>query len=146
MLQSDLPYQLDHDLKTHGQTKLNGAIDTDKQRFGAHYRIITEADGSRRLIGFNFQEQAQSGDVTIWEFDDSFNSISKIKHTMPVSGLCTFHIHDDDKIPDLGSLLCIACVLYSIYTCIVHEGYACIANPITTCLHDIRVVMHCTHA
>lgn len=94
LYESDLPYQLDNDLKTIGTTTLNGAIDTDKQRFGAHYRIVTEADGSRRLIGFNFQEQslAQSGVVTMWEFDDQFNSISKTQHTMP-GGTFGF-IHD----------------------------------------------------
>lgn len=87
MLQSDLPYQLDQDLKTHGQTTLNGVIGPDTKRFGAHYRIVPEADGSHRLVAFNFQESIQngSGNVTIWEFDDSFNTISKTQHTMPVS-------------------------------------------------------------
>ena len=86
MLQSDLPYQLDNDLKTVGRTNLDGAIDTDKQRFGAHSRTVTQAAGSRRLVGFNFTEGAQGGTVHFWEFDDKFSSISKTQHKLPVSG------------------------------------------------------------
>ena len=85
MLQRDLPYQLDHNLKTLGTTNIDGAIDTDKQYFGAHYRAISEADGSKRLVGFNFTEEAQDGVVHFWEFDDQFHKISKVQHKMPVS-------------------------------------------------------------
>lgn len=41
LVQRDLPYQLDNDLKTIGTTNLNGAVDTDKQYFGAHYRAVS---------------------------------------------------------------------------------------------------------
>ena len=52
VLQSDLPYESDNDLKTNGITTLDGAIAIDKLRLGGHYHIVTEADGSRRLVAF----------------------------------------------------------------------------------------------
>ena len=85
LLQSDLPYQLDGDLKTIGTTTINKAIDTEKQRFGAHYRTVTEADGSRRLVAFNFEEQSKDGFVHFFEFDEGFNRVSKVQHKLPVS-------------------------------------------------------------
>lgn len=88
LLQRDLPYQLDNDLKTVGTTTLGNAIDTEKQFFGAHYRSVTESDGSHRLIGFNFTEEAQGGVVNFWEFDDNFKRLSKEEVKLPVSGCC----------------------------------------------------------
>ena len=88
LLQRDLPYQLDSDLKTMGTTTLSNAIDTDKQFFGAHYRTVTDSDGSRRLVGFNFTEEAQGGVVHFWEFDDKFNRLSKAQVKLPVRGRC----------------------------------------------------------
>lgn len=85
LLQRDLPYQLDNDLKTVGTTNLSNAIDTEKQYFGAHYRSVTEPDGSHRLVGFNFTEEAQSGVVNFWEFDDKFKRLSKEQVKLPVS-------------------------------------------------------------
>lgn len=88
LLQRDLPYQLDNDLKTRGTTTLGNAIDTEKQFFGAHYRSVTEPDGSHRLVGFNFTEEAQNGVVNFWEFDDKFKRLSKEQVKLPVSGCC----------------------------------------------------------
>lgn len=94
LLQRDLPYQLDNDLKTVGTTNLSDAIDTEKQYFGAHYRSVTEPDGSHRLIGFNFTEEAQNGVVNFWEFDDKFKRLSKEQVKLPVSGCCMPHTAD----------------------------------------------------
>lgn len=92
MLQRDLPYQLDNNLKTLGKTTLGGAVDTEKQFFGAHFRITTEPDESRRLVGFNFLEETTlgggNGIVHFWEFDESFKQLHKTQHKMPVSGPC----------------------------------------------------------
>lgn len=88
LLQRDLPYQLDNDLKTVGTTNLSDAIDTEKQYFGAHYRSVTESDGSRRLVGFNFTEEAQDGVVNFWEFDDKFKRLSKEIVKLPVRECC----------------------------------------------------------
>lgn len=90
-LQRDLPYQLDNDLKTRGTTTLGNAIDTEKQFFGAHYRTVTEPDGSHRLVGFNFSEEAQGGVVNFWEFDDKFKRLSKEQVKLPVSDSCTLN-------------------------------------------------------
>ena len=84
-----MPYELDNDLKTIGRTNLKGAVDTEKQFFGAHFRIISEPDESQRLVGFNFVEEAGlgggAGVVHFWEFDDTFNRLHKTQHKMPVS-------------------------------------------------------------
>jgi len=89
LLQRDLPYELDHDLKTLGTTTLGGAVDTEKQFFGAHYRVVSEPDTSKRLIGFNFVEETTlsggNGVVHFWEFDESFKRLHKTQHKMPVS-------------------------------------------------------------
>lgn len=89
LLQRDLPYQLDNDLKTLGKTTLGGAVDTEKQFFGAHYRVVSEPDASKRLIGFNFVEETTlsggNGVVHFWEFDESFKRLHKTQHKMPVS-------------------------------------------------------------
>ncbi len=88
-MQRDLPYELDNDLRTLGKTTLGGAVDTEKQFFGAHYRIVSEPDASKRLIGFNFVEETTlsggNGVVHFWEFDESFNRLHKTQHKMPVS-------------------------------------------------------------
>ena len=86
--QRDLPYELDSDLKTQGRTTLGGAVDTEKQYFGAHFRITTEPDETKRLIGFNFLEETTlgggNGVVHFWEFDEQFKQLHKIQHKMPV--------------------------------------------------------------
>eukprot|EP00775_Hariotina_reticulata_P008099 gene8099-8292_t len=51
--ENGLPYALDpRTLETLGETDLDGQIDT--AAFGAHYRIMLEADGSRRWVTFAF--------------------------------------------------------------------------------------------
>ena len=83
-----MPYQLDNDLKTLGKTTLGGAVDTEKQFFGAHYRVVLEPDASKRLIGFNFVEETTlsggNGVVHFWEFDEVFKRLHKTQHKMPV--------------------------------------------------------------
>lgn len=107
LLQRDLPYQLDNDLKTLGTTTLDGAIDTDKQFFGAHYRAVTEADGSQRLVGFNFAEEAQGGVVHFWEFDENFNRLTKEQVKLPVSA---FAIVDSFQAPVTGMTMVNYCM------------------------------------
>lgn len=88
LLQRDLPYALDHDLKTLGKTNLGGAVDTEKQFFGAHFRVVSEPDESKRLVGFNFVEETTlgggNGVVHFWEFDEAFKRLHKTQHKMPV--------------------------------------------------------------
>ncbi|DBB06748.1 hypothetical protein WJX82_009214 [Trebouxia sp. C0006] len=96
LYERDLPYELDNDLKTLGKTTLGGAVDTEKQFFGAHYRVVSEPDASKRLIGFNFVEETTlsggNGVVHFWEFDESFKRLHKTQHKMP-GGTFGF-IHD----------------------------------------------------
>lgn len=84
-VQRDLPYELTSALETVGQTDFNGTIDSEKKFFGAHYRIMKEADGSDRLIGFNFAEQANSALVNVWEYDADFNMLHKTTREIKVS-------------------------------------------------------------
>lgn len=83
-----MPYQLDSDLKTIGKTTLGGAVDTEKQYFGAHFRIVSEPDQSKTLVGFNFLEETTlgggNGVVHFWEFDEQFKQLHKTQHRMPV--------------------------------------------------------------
>lgn len=116
-MQRDLPYQLDNDLKTQGKTTLGGAVDTEKQYFGAHYRVTTEPDNSQRLVGFNFLEDVSlggsNGVVHFWEFDEKFKQLHKIQHTMPVSMFhyasphCPLAHEQKWHSPQLGTTCCV---------------------------------------
>ena len=63
-------------------------MDTAKKYFGAHYRVVLEPDGARRLVGFNFAEETSLGGgnglVHFWEFDESFDELHKTQHRMQV--------------------------------------------------------------
>lgn len=83
-MQRDLPYEMTADLRTVGQTDLDGSIDTEKKFFGAHYRIKPESDGARRLIGFNFSEAGSDASLCFWEYDEDFKQIEKTVCKIPV--------------------------------------------------------------
>ncbi|KAK9808604.1 hypothetical protein WJX72_000386 [[Myrmecia] bisecta] len=79
LYERDLPYELDEQLRTLGQTDLGGSIKSACRQWGAHYRVETRADGAQRLIGFNATETPQGNRVNFWEYDETF----KCLHSTP---------------------------------------------------------------
>lgn len=78
LYERDMPYELESpDLKTLGTTDADGALKDTDPYFGAHYRITTDADGKRTLIGFSSSEVGSQNRLTVWEFDEDFNRLTR---------------------------------------------------------------------
>lgn len=45
--------------------------------FGAHHRIVAAPGGGRRLVGFNFSEEAAGGLLNFFEYDERFSLLHK---------------------------------------------------------------------
>ena len=52
--------------------------------FGSHCRVVSEADGSRRLVGSSFREGLLSGELTFWEFDEGMQLLHSSRADLPV--------------------------------------------------------------
>jgi all-trans-8'-apo-beta-carotenal 15,15'-oxygenase len=90
LYERDLPYELrDADLKTSGRTDLGGAIDSPY--FSAHNRIVTERDGSRRLVAFSSSESMLDNQITVWEFDEAGRQVEKVELRLPGAAFGFFH-------------------------------------------------------
>lgn len=90
LYERDLPYELrDADLKTSGRTDLGGAIDSPY--FSAHNRIVTEQDGSRRLVAFSSSESMLDNQITVWEFDEAGRQVEKVELRLPGAAFGFFH-------------------------------------------------------
>jgi hypothetical protein len=78
-LQRDLPYELSTpELLTKGQTV---GVPSEAKYFGAHYRIMQQADGQRRLVAFNAAERGQDNQLNLYEYDEGM-------HLLHRSALC----------------------------------------------------------
>ena len=90
LYERDLPYELkDVDLKTSGTTDLDGAIDSPY--FSAHNRILTEADGSKRLVAFSSSEAMLDNELIVWEFDEDGRQVQKVEVRLPGAAFGFFH-------------------------------------------------------
>eukprot|EP00879_Flechtneria_rotunda_P000885 GHRR01001012.1.p1 GENE.GHRR01001012.1~~GHRR01001012.1.p1 ORF type:complete len:699 (+),score=220.59 GHRR01001012.1:1081-3177(+) len=88
--ESGLPYALDpYTLETLGETRLNGVIET--AALGAHYRITTQPDGSRRWITFALCSGTLCN-LVFSEFNETGQLITS--HTYSLPGTVATIIHD----------------------------------------------------
>eukprot|EP00890_Picochlorum_soloecismus_P003786 jgi/Picsp_1/4408/NSC_01914-R1_carotenoid oxygenase len=90
LYERDLPYHLESpDLKTVGKTDFGGQI--DEPYFAAHHRIVEEADGSKRLIGFCSSESGLDNNLVIWEFDKDGKQLHKVDKLIKNAAFGFFH-------------------------------------------------------
>ena len=90
LYERDMPHELTTPtLATKGPTDCDGAI--DGPFFAAHYRIFTEPDGARRLVGFNSAEAGLDNTVTVWEFDEAGNRLHRTNATFPDAAFAFLH-------------------------------------------------------
>jgi len=90
LYERDLPYHLQSpDLKTAGKTDFGGQI--DEPYFAAHHRIVEEADGSKRLIGFCSSESGLDNKLVIWEFDEDGKQLHKVEKIIKNAAFGFFH-------------------------------------------------------
>ncbi|MEW5299826.1 MAG: hypothetical protein WDW36_002801 [Sanguina aurantia] len=85
-----LPHHLDDNLTTVGTDDLAGSVDGNKF-FGAHYRMVSQPDGSKRLIAFSAAEEGHDAMITLWEYDSDFKCLHKGKHTLKAAAFGFFH-------------------------------------------------------
>jgi carotenoid cleavage dioxygenase-like enzyme len=65
--QSGLPHELrPHDLETVGESKLGGRLETPV--LAAHYRVMTEEDGSKTWVGFSANSGLGGTEMLFYEF------------------------------------------------------------------------------
>lgn len=89
LYERDLPYELSTpDLRTVGQTV---QVPGDKPFFGAHYRVTSEPDGSRRLVAFNAYEALQDGKICVWEYSEGGERLALKEYTAPAAAFGFFH-------------------------------------------------------
>jgi carotenoid cleavage dioxygenase-like enzyme len=53
--------------------------------------VFTEAGGSQRLVGFSIGEALSDALITVWEYDEGFRCLHKIKRTLPGAAFGFFH-------------------------------------------------------
>ena len=83
--QRDLPWELDSSLQTVGRTDLGGTVGAvGKPNFGSHFRIFTEEDGSKRLVGTSFDEDLQQGKLTFFEYNEQMELLYRTTAELPV--------------------------------------------------------------
>jgi hypothetical protein len=86
--QRDLPWELDSSLHTVGRTDLGGTVGAvGKPNFGSHFRVFTEDDGSKRLVGTSFDEDMRQGNLTFFEYNEHMELLYRTTAELPVSVL-----------------------------------------------------------
>jgi len=84
-VQRDLPWELDSSLQTVGRTDLGGTVGAvGKPNFGSHFRIFTEEDGSKRLVGTSFDEDLSQGKLTFFEYNEQMELLYRTTAELPV--------------------------------------------------------------
>ncbi|GAX74565.1 hypothetical protein CEUSTIGMA_g2014.t1 [Chlamydomonas eustigma] len=84
------PYELDpQTLVTVGETDMDGLL---KGPLGGHYRIYTEADGSKRWVTFGSKIMFGGSSVSFYEFDEAGKCVVQSQH--PLSGIDITFVHD----------------------------------------------------
>jgi Retinal pigment epithelial membrane protein len=69
--ESGLPHELDPwTLETLGEVDMNGSVE-GKGPFAAHYRIVKEADGSRRWVTFGAAVGGSDASVVFYEYAEN---------------------------------------------------------------------------
>lgn len=53
--------------------------------------MFTEADGRQRLCAFSFAEAGLDALITLWEYDEQFKCMHKIKRNLPRAAFGFFH-------------------------------------------------------
>ena len=85
--ESGLPHELHPaTLETYGETNLGGSIE-GKGPFAAHYRVVTEGDGSRRWVTFGATVGGNDANVAFYEFGEDGALLHKLVHKLPVRQL-----------------------------------------------------------
>lgn len=86
--QRDLPWELDSSLHTVGRTDLAGTVGAvGKPNFGSHFRVFTEDDGSKRLVGTSFDEEMRQGNLTFFEYNEHMELLYRTTAELPVGVL-----------------------------------------------------------
>ncbi|GIL87069.1 hypothetical protein Vretifemale_15228 [Volvox reticuliferus] len=86
-----LPHVMDpRSLETLGETRMGGAL--RGSTFGGHYKVIEEADGSRRLVGFSTASGFGGSSITFYEFAEDGSLLHEVVH--PLQGVSLAFIHD----------------------------------------------------
>lgn len=89
--ESGRPHALDpQTLETLGETDLGGAVTTPA--LAAHYRVVTQPDGSKRWTAFAFDNAFSGVSATFYEFGEDGRLISK--SAFPLPGVNVSLVHD----------------------------------------------------
>lgn len=79
-----------HTLETIGESTINGAID-GKGPLAAHYRVTTEADGSKRFCTFGSALAGSDANLSFFEFAEDGSLLHKTTHTLKDAAFAFFH-------------------------------------------------------
>ncbi|GIL50225.1 hypothetical protein Vafri_6458 [Volvox africanus] len=86
-----LPYAMNpRSLETLGETRMGGAL--RGSNFGGHYKVVEEADGSNRLVGFSTASSFGGSSITFYEFAEDGSLLHETTH--PLQGVSLAFIHD----------------------------------------------------
>ena len=55
-----------------------------KPNFGSHFRVFTEDDGSKRLVGTSFDEDLRQGNLTFFEYNEQMELLYRTTAELPV--------------------------------------------------------------
>lgn len=89
LYERDLPYEVSGPaLRTLGQTV---SVPSEAPYFGAHYRVLQEADGSRRLVAFNAAERGADNRVNVFEYDEAMRLLHRTEVDLPDAAFGFFH-------------------------------------------------------
>ncbi|KAG2441768.1 hypothetical protein HXX76_003381 [Chlamydomonas incerta] len=88
--EAGLPYAMDPtSLATSGESRMGGAL--KGTTFAAHYRITTEADGSRRWVSFSTATGFGGSAVTFYEFGEDGGLLHETVHKLENTSMVFIH-------------------------------------------------------
>lgn len=77
-------------MATEGESTMAGSID-GKGPLAAHYRVTTEADGSKRFVSFGSAVSGLDANVAFYEFGEDGGLLHKTSHMLKDAGFAFFH-------------------------------------------------------
>ena len=77
-------------LETEGESSMGGSID-GKGPLAAHYRVLTEPDGSKRFCAFGSAVSGTDAEVSFFEFAEDGTQLHKTTRTLKEAGFGFFH-------------------------------------------------------
>lgn len=77
-------------LATEGESTMEGSID-GKGPLAAHYRVFTEADGSKRFCAFGSAVSGTDANLAFYEFGEDGRLLHKKELTLKEAGFAFFH-------------------------------------------------------